>query len=490
MRPAGLLGALAALALLGAAAPAAAQQQQQPLRLVMNTELQVLDPVFTPSVVTRTFGYMVWDTLVGVDSHGEAKPQMLESWQISDDRLTWTFKLRPGLEWHDGAPVTAEDCVLSIRRWGARDGLGRQLMAAARGLRVVDEKTFVLELARPFGQVLEALGKASTLVPFMMPARIAQTPPNQQIQEVVGSGPFLFRREEWRPGDRVVFHRNPRYRPREEPADGLAGGKQVHLERAEFVSIPDHSTKVAALQAGEIDYLERAPLDFIQPLRRDRRVVVTQGLGGGADLRGADAQPYPAALQRRADPPRAAKGDPAAGSRRGARPAARHGAGAVPDALHVRRPLRNRCRDRAAARYRPGAGPRPAARGRLQQRAGGGAALAGFRADRPDRPGRDGADAPRRLQPRCPHDGLEQRRAAPHQAGAGGAGRLERDAPGLDRLRHGEPDRQSGDGLQLRQCLSGLVVRPRPGATAGAIRRRERLRAAAGDRGPAPGPRA
>jgi peptide/nickel transport system substrate-binding protein len=274
---------LTALALLWAAAtpPSAAAQEQQPLRLVMNTELQILDPVFTPSVVTRAFGFMVWDTLVGVDSKGVFRPQMLDSWQVSEDRLTWTFRLRPGLEWHDGTPVTAEDCVHSIRRWDARDGLGRQLMAAARGLRAVDANTFVLELSRPFGQVVEALGKAATLVPFMMPARLAQTPPNQQIQEVVGSGPWLFRREEWRPGDRVVFRRNPRYRPREEPADGLAGGKRVHFERAEFVSIPDHSTKVAALQAGEIDYIERAPLDFIEVLRRDRRVVVTRGLGGG-----------------------------------------------------------------------------------------------------------------------------------------------------------------------------------------------------------------
>ena len=276
-----LLRMSAVLAGCAMAVPQSAAAEQQPLRLVMNTELQVLDPVVTPSVVTRTFGFMVWDTLVAPDSKGVMRPQMLEGWKVSDDRLTWTFKLRPGLEWHDGTPVTAEDCVLSIRRWGQRDGLGRQLMAAARGLRPVDQSTFVLELNRPFAQVLEALGKAATLVPFMMPARLANTPPNTQIQEVVGSGPFLFRREEWRPGDRVVFHRNPRYRPRAEPADGLAGGKVVHFDRAEFVSIPDHSTKVAALQAGEIDYIERVPLDFIELLRSDRRVVVTKGLGGG-----------------------------------------------------------------------------------------------------------------------------------------------------------------------------------------------------------------
>lgn len=259
-------------------APAIAQQDQ-PLRLVMNNELQSLDPIVISSVVTRTFGYFVWDTLIAADSKGEYRPQMLDNWKVSDDRLTWTFTLRDGLLWHDGAPVTAEDCVASIKRWGAKDGLGRQLLAAAKGLRVVDQRTFVLELSAPFGQVIEALGKSAPLAPFIMPARIAATPGSQQITEVVGSGPFTFRREEWRPGDRTVLRRNPAYQPRKEPPDGLAGGKVVKVERAEIYSIPDTSTRVAALQTGEIDYLERVPLDYLAALQRDHNVVVTSGAG-------------------------------------------------------------------------------------------------------------------------------------------------------------------------------------------------------------------
>jgi len=278
---------LVGLTLLGSlAATGASAQPQQPLRLVMNNELQILDPIMTPSVVTRAFASMVWDTLAAPDSQGVMQPQMLQGWEVSADRLTWTLTLRPGLEWSDGTPVAAEDCVASIRRWGARDGLGRQLIAATASMEVTGPNSFVIKLNRPFALVIEALGKAATLVPYMMPARIANTSPTSQITEIIGSGPFLFRREEWRSGDRVVFHRNPRYRPRSEPADGLAGGKVVHFERAEFVSIPDHSTKVAALQQGEIDYIERAPLDFIEILRRDRRVVVTPGRGP-AEILGA-----------------------------------------------------------------------------------------------------------------------------------------------------------------------------------------------------------
>jgi peptide/nickel transport system substrate-binding protein len=270
---------LIALALLLSALRPAAAQPEQTIRLVMNNELQSLDPILTVSVVTRTFGFFVWDTLVGEDSKGHFRPQMLESWTASDDHLTWTFKLREGLEWHDGTPVTAEDCVASIRRWGAKDGLGRQMLAASKDLRIVDARTFVLELSRPFSQVIEALGKSAPYPPLMMPARLATTSPNAQISEIIGSGPFTFNRAEWRPGDRVVLRRNPRYRPRPEPADGLAGGKVVRVDRVDIVSLPDASTRVAALQQGEVDWLERAPLDFVTTLRRDRNIVVTPGTG-------------------------------------------------------------------------------------------------------------------------------------------------------------------------------------------------------------------
>lgn len=122
MPPRRRVGLAVCIAALLGAAPLAAQQAERPLRLVMNTELQVIDPHVSPSYVTRTFGFMVFDTLVGMDSQGRFRPQMLENWQVSDDRLTWTFRLRPGLEWHDGTPVTAEDCIASLRRWGSATG--------------------------------------------------------------------------------------------------------------------------------------------------------------------------------------------------------------------------------------------------------------------------------------------------------------------------------------------------------------------------------
>ena len=272
-------GLLASALAFSAMAPAVAQDAK-PLRVVVNVGLQNLDPIASPSFVTRNFAYMVYDTLVSLDSKGEVKPQMLQGWQVSDDGLTWTFTLRDGLKWHDGKPVTAEDCVASINRWGNRDSTGRRLLAATKSLTATGEKTFVLTLAQPFGLVLDALAKPSVHTPFMMPARIASsTPPTQAVKEVIGSGPYVFEANRWVPGERAYFHRFADYVPRQEPADGLAGGKVVHIERAELITMTDPATRVAALRNGEVDYLEYAPIDYLAQFQRDRSLVLSKPSG-------------------------------------------------------------------------------------------------------------------------------------------------------------------------------------------------------------------
>lgn len=255
--------------------------QERVLRAVMDADLAITDPSFTSAYITRSFAYMVFDMLFAQDSQGRIRPQMVENWETSEDRLTWTFRLRDGLVFSDGQPVTAEDCVASLQRWGQRDAFGRLLIERTAGFDVLDQKTFRLRLSRPFGFVLEALGKPSSFVPVIMPARLARLDPAQAITEVVGSGPFLFRREEWVPGSHAVFVRNPNYRPRSEPADGFSGGKVVHLDRVEFRTISDPSTAVAALQRGEVDYIQYAPLDLLPMLRRNAnlRIDAARGLG-------------------------------------------------------------------------------------------------------------------------------------------------------------------------------------------------------------------
>ena len=258
---------------------ATAPAQAQTLKVVMHSDLKILDPIWTTAYIVRNHGYLVWDTLFAMDEKFEVKPQMVDKYDVSADQLTWTFTLRDGLEWHDGKPVTAEDCVASIKRWAARDSMGQKLMASADGLEVVDPKTFKLKMKEPYGLVLQSLGKPSSNVPFMMPARVAATDPSTQIkaEDVIGSGPFMFKRDEWKPGEKTVYVKNPKYKPRSEPANGLAGGKVAKVDRVEWLWISDVQTQVGAIQNGEIDMIESPGHDLLPLLAKDKNINLFNG---------------------------------------------------------------------------------------------------------------------------------------------------------------------------------------------------------------------
>lgn len=256
-------------------------QAERVLRAVVHADLKNIDPIWTTAYITRNHGYMVYDTLFGTDSNMQPRPQMVGDYSVSDDGLTWTFTLRDGLTWHDGAPVTAEDCVASLRRWGARDGMGQKLMDVVAELVAVDARSFRMVLKERYGLVLESLGKLSSNVPFMMPKRLAETDPFEQVPEIIGSGPFKFVKEAWVPGSKVVYVRNAAYVPRQEPPSFTAGAKIARVDRVEWLYMPDSLTAVNALIAGEVDYYELPPIDLIPVLAAARgvRVQILNQLG-------------------------------------------------------------------------------------------------------------------------------------------------------------------------------------------------------------------
>ena len=244
------------------------------IRIAPQSNLAVLDPFWTTATVTRTHGYMIYDTLFGTDASGRIRPQMVDTWSTSQDRLTWTFRLRQGLAFSDGQPVTSRDVVASLERWAKRDNLGQKLAAALDRWEEVDARTFRLHLKRPFGLVLEALGKEGANVPFIVPARVAATPIDRQIEDTTGSGPYVFDKAAWRPGALVVYHKNPLYKPRPEPPSGTAGGKRVLVDRIEWHILPDAQTQVNALLRGEIDLLEQPAHEHYARLRADPHIRV------------------------------------------------------------------------------------------------------------------------------------------------------------------------------------------------------------------------
>lgn len=270
-RRAFLAGSAAALAL-----PAIVRAQgSRVIKFVPDADVAVLDPVVSPSWQTRDHAYLVYDTLFGVDDNFQPHPQMVEGYVVENDGLLWKLTLREGLKFHDGEPVLARDAAASVRRWAARDAFGQALAAAANEIVATGDRTMEIRLKRPFPLVPDALGKPMASMCAIMPERIASSDPNKPITDPVGSGPYRYVASERVPGARIVYERFAGYVPRK---DGVlqytSGPKIANLDRVEWSIIQDSATAAAALERGEIDWLQTPNTDLLPRLKTNKDLVI------------------------------------------------------------------------------------------------------------------------------------------------------------------------------------------------------------------------
>jgi len=273
---AGLL--LASVAALSPAPEAAAQSV---LRHVPQADVKVLDPVANTAINTMQYAYMVYDQLFSFDDGFRAQPQMVEAFTVSPDFRAYEFTLRPGLKFHDGAPVRPADVIASIKRWSQRDPTGTRMNELGMVLEAVDDRRFRLTLREAWGQVVDSMAKPGWAL-FVMRESDAQKAINDPVTETIGSGPFRFVRSEWVPGSKIVYEKNKDYVPRPEAANFFSGGKVVKLDRVEWTIIPDANTAVSALAAGEVDTVEAIPVDLVGRLKGNPNVTVAVHNKGGA----------------------------------------------------------------------------------------------------------------------------------------------------------------------------------------------------------------
>ena len=276
------------------ARPSLAQNNARLLRFIPQADLTVLDPMWTTAYVTRNHGFMVFDTLFGMNGQYQPSPQMVAGFKTEEDGKLWTLGLRAGLKFHDGEPVRAQDCVASINRWAKRDAFGQALMAATDALSAKDDRTIVFRLNRPFPLLPAALGKTQTYVPVMMPERLAAIDSATQVTEMIGSGPFKFVADQRVAGVRAVYEKFKDYVPRDSGTpDMTAGPKVVNVDRVEWTTIPDPTTAAQALINGEQDWWDYASADLMGLLQRSRGVkaVVQEPSGQMSQIRLNQLQP-------------------------------------------------------------------------------------------------------------------------------------------------------------------------------------------------------
>ena len=277
----------------GLAAPGlAAAQSGKVLRFVPQAPLSGLDATATSQPAVRNAALLVWDTLYGIDASLTPQPQMCEGHEADADSKTWSFRLRPGLKFHDGTPVLSRDVAASLKRWMGRDGIGQMIAARLEALETPDDRSFRFRLNKPFSKLLFALGKAPPPLALIMPERLARTNPLQPVGEFVGSGPMKFNRADSVPGTKAVFERFVDYPVRAEAGEWLAGGKRMLVDRIEWLTL-EAAAAAAALQNGDIDWWE-APLPELVPLlKRNRNISVdiADPLGNIGSLRLNHLQP-------------------------------------------------------------------------------------------------------------------------------------------------------------------------------------------------------
>ena len=269
------------------AAPWSARGQgAQVLRMVPQANLASLDPIWSTANITRNHGFMIYDTLYGMTAALQPTPQMAAGHVIEEDGRRVTITLRDGLAFHDGAPVRAQDVAPSLRRWMARNPFGQKLATVVDEVAVVDDKRVVFRLRKPFPLLFHALASISQAA-FIMPERVAATDPFKQIEDVTGSGPFRFKRDEFNSGSRIVYERNAAYRPAAGKPSLTSGGKVVGLRPGGVADHPGCGDGVGRVAAGG-DRLVRA---------------AAAGAAGDAEAEPGD--------QHRGDRSVAADGDPA-----------------------------------------------------------------------------------------------------------------------------------------------------------------------------------
>ena len=262
--------AVAGLSTAGLATPAVAQPARV-IKFIPHANLSSPDPVWTTTAIAFNHGNLVWDRLYALTEKLDVKYQMLAGDEVSPDGLSWRLKLRDGLAFTDGTPVRAADCIASLMRFARRDGFGQRMLEQLNEMKVVDDKTFDILLKKPYPVLPFAIAQGSS---FIMPERIAKTDAFKQIDEYIGSGPYRFVREEWVSGSSAVYARNEKYVARQEKIDSWSGGKVAHFDRVEWKVVPDSATAAAALQRGEVDWIDLPLSDLLPSLKKSPGVKV------------------------------------------------------------------------------------------------------------------------------------------------------------------------------------------------------------------------
>jgi peptide/nickel transport system substrate-binding protein len=232
------------------------------LKIATIGEPPTLDPHATTATITKQIMWHVFETLFTWDPHYNPIPMLVDSSTISDSGLTYTFKLRRGVKFHNGKELGAQDVVASLTRWGRISNTGKPVWKTVDAILAKDASTVVIHLKQPSGTLVTSLSLTATSI---YPREIVDASGDGPLKEYVGTGPFRF--VDHKPDRYVRLARFKDYTARAEPPNGFGGRRTAYVDEILFIPVPDVAVRVAGIETGEYHYAERIKPDLYERLK-------------------------------------------------------------------------------------------------------------------------------------------------------------------------------------------------------------------------------
>lgn len=265
-----VLGLSAVLVLALLVPPAAAEKKGGILKVVIDADPPTIDPHASSTTLVFVVGYHMFEGLLALDASMKPVPMLAADLpQLSADKKVYTFTLRSGLKFHNGQPVTADDVVASIVRWGAMSNYGKAIFKNVETVRALDAGTIEMRMTQPTGTVLVSLAMPNGGA-FIYPKALCEKYPGKAMSEFVGTGPFQF--IEWQPNRHIRLKRFDGYQPLETPATGFGGKKTAWVDELWFVPISDEAVRLNSVEGGEYDFADFVPVDEYDRLKEDPNI--------------------------------------------------------------------------------------------------------------------------------------------------------------------------------------------------------------------------
>jgi peptide/nickel transport system substrate-binding protein len=258
---------IVALVLMGPAPDTAAQKKGGMLKVGNLGEPPTLDAHWTTATITEVLTNHIYEGLYSIDAKAQPIPMLAEGMPaVSKDGLSYTFKLRQGIKFHNGKEMTSADVVASLNRWGAQSTYGKTLYARVAEVRAVDKYTVQMQLKEKTATVLISLAIPNNFAAIYPKEVVDKFKPAEKATEYVGTGPFKL--VEWKPDRHIKMVRFDDYQPRKEAASGYGGRKVVHIDELLWLPVPDAATRVAQVETGEVDFADDLDLNAYERLKK------------------------------------------------------------------------------------------------------------------------------------------------------------------------------------------------------------------------------